>query len=80
MVRILGSADTWLKDLPDNHGKLMHFSFRFPISVRARCGYSHSSVRTVNYSVTIVQLSVSKVVAESTVRSNTLDVTSSDMV
>ena len=26
MVRILGSADTWLKDLPDNHGKLIYFS------------------------------------------------------
>ena len=67
MVRILGSADTWLKDLPDNHGKLMHFSFHFSISVRVRCRYSHSSVRTVNYGVRIVQLSASKVVAESTV-------------
>ena len=46
----------------------------------ARCEYSHSSVRTVKYSVRIVQLSASKVVAESTVRSNTLDVTSSDAV
>ena len=42
------------------------------------CEYSHSSVRTVKYGVRIVQLSVSKVVVESTVRSNTLDVTSSD--
>ena len=63
MVRILGSADTWLKDLPDNHGKLMHFSFCFPISVRVWCGYSHFSARIVNYGVRIVQLSVSKVVA-----------------
>ena len=48
--------------------------------MRARCEYSHSSVRTVNYGARIVQLSVSKVVAESTVQSNTLDVTSSDAV
>ena len=27
MVRILGSADSWLKDLPDNHGKLLLLSF-----------------------------------------------------
>ena len=26
IVRILGSPDTWLKDLPDNHGKLIQFS------------------------------------------------------
>ena len=26
MVRILGSPDTWLKDMPDNHGKLIQFS------------------------------------------------------
>ena len=42
--------------------------------MRARCEYSHSSVRTVKYGARIVQLSASKVV-ESTVRSNTLDVT-----
>ena len=40
-----------------------------------QCEYSHSSVRTVKYSVRIVQLSASKVVVESTVQSNTLDVT-----
>ena len=37
MVRILGSADTWLKDLPDNHGKLIHI-FLFPS--RCECGVS----------------------------------------
>ena len=35
-----------------------------------QCEYSHSSVRTVKYGARIVQLSVSKVVVESTVRSN----------
>ena len=40
-----------------------------------RCEYSHSSVRTVKYGARIVQLGVSKVVVESTVRSNILDVT-----
>ena len=43
--------------------------------MRVRCEYSHSSVRTVKYGVRIVQLGASKVVVESTVRSNTLDVT-----
>ena len=40
-----------------------------------QCEYSHSSVRTVKYGARIVQLSASKVVVESTVQSNTLDVT-----
>ena len=63
MVRILGNEESWVKDLPPNHGKSMHFSFHIPISVRAQCGYSHFSVRTVHYGARIVQLSVSKIVA-----------------
>ena len=62
MVRILGNEESWVKDLPPNHGKSIHFSFSH-FSVRTWCEYSHFSVRTVNYSARIVQLSVSKVVA-----------------
>ena len=62
MVRILGSADTWLKDLPDNHGKLMHLVL-FPSWCERSANIVILVLRTVNYGARIVQLSVSKVVA-----------------